>query len=100
MVTICKKYISKLRIYINKKRSAIADKVTAQDLEVVEGNLTKDKEKVFGELSLCPNNTCSASLKENIIKKLEKNTQNNCPYCTTKLKLDEIKKITFNFEKI
>ena len=92
--------IEYLNSYIKKNRDTISDKVTAQDLEIINGELTKDKESVFGVLNLCPNSTCSASLKENIINKLEKKIDMNCPYCNTKLKMDQIKTITFNFLKI
>ena len=39
-------------------------------------------------------------LKENIIKKLEKDTDVNCPYCNIKLKFEKINNIIFNFLKI
>ncbi|MFX1480812.1 MAG: class I tRNA ligase family protein, partial [Promethearchaeota archaeon] len=89
-----------LKKYIKNNKSAISEKVSAQNLEIVEGNLNKEKEKVYGELNLCSNKICSASLKENIIKKLKGNTENTCPYCNIQLKMDDIKKITFNFIKI
>ncbi|MFX1426039.1 MAG: isoleucine--tRNA ligase [Promethearchaeota archaeon] len=89
-----------LKNYINNNQSAISDKVTAQNLKIVDRDLAKEKEKVFGELNLCSNSICSASLKENIINKLKKSIDNFCPYCNTKLNLDDIKKITFNFNKI
>jgi isoleucyl-tRNA synthetase len=88
-----------LKRYINKNRDAITDKVTAQKLEIVDEELPKDEGKVFGKLNLCPNNACSASLKENIITKLEKRNDLICPYCKTKLEMNKIKAITFNFKK-
>ena len=89
-----------LNTYLKENKDIISDKVTAQELEIIDGELPKDEEKVFGQLNLCPNSTCSASLKENIIAKLGKNNDIKCPYCNTILKMDDIKTITFNFLKI
>jgi len=92
--------IEYLNDYIKKNRDTISDKVTVQDLEIIDGKLPQDEERVFGKLNLCPNSNCSASLKENIITKLEKDNDINCPYCGTKLKMDNIRPITFSFLKI
>ena len=92
--------IEYLNEYIKKNRDTISDKVTVQKLDIIEGELPKDEKKVFGELNLCPNSNCSASLKENIITKLEKDNDINCPYCGMKLKMDNIRPITFSFLKV
>ena len=89
-----------LKDYIERNVELLSERVTAQTLEIKQDDLTKEKDKVFGQLNLCTNKTCSASLKENILSKLEKNTETNCPYCNTKLKKEGIKTITFNFLKI
>ncbi len=89
-----------LKDYIERNVEILSERVTAQILELKQDDLTKEKDKVFGQLNLCTNKTCSASLKENILSKLEKNTETNCPYCKTKLTKEGIKTITFNFLKI
>ncbi|MFX1375579.1 MAG: isoleucine--tRNA ligase [Promethearchaeota archaeon] len=89
-----------LKDFINDNRDLISDKVTAHNLELRTGELTKEKDKVFGQLKLCLNKACSASLKNNILSKLEKNIEINCPYCNTKLEKADIKTISYNFFKI
>jgi len=89
-----------LKDYIDRNVEILSDRVTAENMEIKQDDLTKEKDKVFGQLNLCTNKTCSASLKENFISNLEKNTEINCPYCNTKLKKEGIKTITFNFLKI
>ena len=89
-----------LKNYIERNRETITDKVTAQNLEIKKDILVKDKNAVFGQLNICPSKTCSASLKENILSKIKKNTEIKCPYCKTKLNESNIQSIKFIFVKI
>ena len=64
------------------------------------GELTEEKNLVFGKLPICPNQECSATLKENIFAKLKKTKDVKCPHCNADLSEDNIKKISFNFAKV
>ncbi len=86
-----------LKRYIEAKRESISDKVSAKRFEVSSEELSEEKEKVFAKLYICPNKDCSASLKENINKRLQKGTEVQCPYCNAKLEEANLKSITYNY---
>jgi len=88
-----------LKEYIETKRESISDKVSAKKFEVSSEELNEEEEKVFAKLYICPNNDCSASLKENINKRLKKDTEVLCPYCNTKLEEANLKTITYNYKR-
>ncbi|MFX0017213.1 MAG: isoleucine--tRNA ligase [Candidatus Hermodarchaeota archaeon] len=88
-----------LNDYIQKNKEFISEKVTAGKINVIEENVKQEKDKVYGQLYICPNKQCSASLKQNIISKFKKQSEVKCPYCDTKLKESEIKTVKFNFKK-
>ncbi len=88
-----------LKEYIEKNKDTISDKVTAKNLEICLGDLTKEKDKVIGTLNICPNKDCSASLKDKVISKLKNKVELNCPYCNINLKESDIKLIEFQFKK-
>ncbi|MFX1325758.1 MAG: hypothetical protein ACFE8N_12465, partial [Promethearchaeota archaeon] len=89
-----------LKNYIERNEKVITEKVTAQILGVKQESLEINNDQVFGRLNICANKACSASLKENVISKLKKNDQINCPYCNTQLTEDNIKSIFYAFFKI
>ena len=88
-----------LKKYIETKREIISDKVSATKFEVSSEKLNEESEKVFSKLSICPNKECSASLKENINKRLKKGSEVLCPYCSTKLEEANLKTITYNYKR-
>jgi len=61
---------------------------------------SEEKDKVFGKLNICPNKDCTASLKENILTKLQKKAIVNCPYCNAELNEGNIKEVSFNYVKV
>ncbi|MFW9772583.1 MAG: isoleucine--tRNA ligase [Candidatus Thorarchaeota archaeon] len=89
-----------LKNYIERNEKVITEKVTAHILGVKQESLEKINDEVFGRLNICANKACSASLKENVISKLKKNDQINCPYCNTQLTENNIKSIFYTFLKI
>jgi len=88
-----------LNDYIQRNKEFISEKVTASEINVIEKDIKQEKDKVYGQLYICPNKQCSASLKENIISKFKKQSEVKCPYCDTKLKESEIKTVKFNFKR-
>jgi len=88
-----------LKGYIEQNEEFISDKVSAGKLEIIKGDVEKDDKRAFEELKVCPNKDCSATLKKNIIQKLEKKGEAKCPYCQTELTQDKVNTITFNFER-
>ncbi|MFW9947890.1 MAG: class I tRNA ligase family protein, partial [Candidatus Odinarchaeota archaeon] len=88
-----------LNDFIQKSKEFISEKVTASKVNVIEKKIEEEKDKVYGQLYICPNKQCSASLKQNIISKFKKQSEVKCPYCDTKLKESEIKTIKFNFKR-
>jgi DNA-directed RNA polymerase subunit RPC12/RpoP len=88
-----------LKEYIETKRESISDKVSATKFEVFSEELNEENEKVFAKLYICPNKECSASLKENINKRLKKGAEVQCPYCNTKLEEANLKTITYNYKR-
>ncbi|MGB5910658.1 MAG: DUF5915 domain-containing protein [Promethearchaeia archaeon] len=88
-----------LNDYIQKNKEFISEKVTAGKINVIEKDIEEEKDKVYGQLYICPNKQCSASLKQNIISKFKKQSEVKCPYCDTKLKESEIKAVKFNFKR-
>jgi len=42
---------------------------------------------------------CSASLKENINKRLKSGAEVQCPYCNTKLEEANLRTITYNYKR-
>jgi isoleucyl-tRNA synthetase len=89
-----------LKNFIESNRDNISEKVTAKNLMIELDRFKKESGEVFGELNVCPNEKCSATLKDNIISKLKKNIETKCPYCNISLNLDNINKISFKFLKI
>ena len=88
-----------LNKFVEKYHDIISDKVSAENLDVLDKDLPEDKNLVHDKLNICPNRKCSASLKDNIIAKLKKNTEVTCPYCKNELKENNVKHIFFNFTK-
>jgi len=89
-----------LKKYIEEQKELISDKVSASDLKLIEGKLKEEENKVFKELKICPNKKCCASLKGNIIEKLDKKSEVLCPYCSTELTNNNIKTISFEFQRL
>ena len=88
-----------LKDFIEKYHDFISDKVSAENLSILSGDLPEDKNLVMGKLNICSNRDCSAALKDNIILKLKKLANVNCPHCKSELNLSTIKPILFNFTK-
>ena len=88
-----------LKGYIETKKGSISDKVSAKKFEVTSKELSEEKEKVFAKLYICPNKACSAALKENINKRLQKDAEVQCPYCNAKLEEANLKTITYNYKR-
>ncbi|GAH14035.1 unnamed protein product, partial [marine sediment metagenome] len=88
-----------LKKYIETKREIISDKVSATKFDISSEKLNEEDEKVFSELSICPNKECSATLKDNINKRLKKGSEVLCPYCNTKLEEANLKNITYNYKR-
>ena len=86
-----------LKDFLEKNKHIISNKVNAEKLEIVKGDLTQEKGKVFGILHLCTHRDCTASLKDNIISKIKKVTELKCPYCNQNLTKDSLDTITYNF---
>ncbi|MFW9876226.1 MAG: class I tRNA ligase family protein, partial [Candidatus Thorarchaeota archaeon] len=91
--------IDYLKDFILNNKETISDRVTAQNLEVLEEEIIESKDNIFGKLYICPNIECSSSLKENIVKKLNKQIELKCPYCDTKISKKSLKIITYDFKK-
>ena len=89
-----------LKKYLEKNKQIIADKVTAKKLEIILGTISEEKIEVSGKLSICANQDCSASLKDNIISKLVKNQKAKCPYCNSELDNESIQHLIFSFKRI
>jgi len=89
-----------LKHFIEKNKSTISDKVSAHKLQVELGDLMDNENEAFGQLAICSNKQCSASLKSNIISKLDKTPSTTCPYCNTALTKNTINTITFRFLKL
>ncbi|MHA2289341.1 MAG: class I tRNA ligase family protein [Promethearchaeota archaeon] len=85
--------------YINNNKDSISEIVTAKQIDIIKGELKEDENKVYGKLPICPNQECSATLKDNIYEKLKKNKEVKCPHCNISLSDENIKNITFNFER-
>ncbi len=88
-----------LKDYIEKYHDLISDKVSVENLDILLGDLSEDKNLVKGELNICPNRDCSAALKDNVISKLKKHANVTCPHCKSELNLSAIKPILFTFTK-
>jgi len=80
-----------LKRFVERHKDEISEKVTAKRLEIVQKDIEAQTGGVKGELKICPNKICSASLKK---------LGSECPYCKKKLKDDQIKKLEFQFKKI
>ena len=87
-----------LKKFIENSNKFISDKVSASDLEVHEGKIEEGDNKILEELKICPNKECSASLKKNILNKLDKDSGIKCPYCEIELISNDIKTISFTYE--
>jgi len=88
-----------LKHYVEQQKDDISEKVSATKFSTAIKQLSQDDDKGFGTLHICPNKDCSASLKENVISKLKKKKDVNCPYCETKLSEKAIKSIFFLFNR-
>jgi valyl-tRNA synthetase len=89
-----------LKTFIEKYYDFLADKVSAEKLDIFEGDLTDVKNQVLGKLNVCQNRKCLASLKDNILKRLKKESGLSCPHCNSNLKQDDLNSISFSFKKI
>ncbi|MFX1469893.1 MAG: isoleucine--tRNA ligase [Promethearchaeota archaeon] len=85
--------------FLVKNQSTISDKINVENLEIIFGDLTEEKDRIYGNLNICLNRECSASLKDNIISKLKKKTELQCPYCKSNINQNTVKNIKFNFKR-
>ncbi len=88
-----------LKKYIEWNEDLIADKVSAGQFDILDEKLKEDESKILEGLKICPNKECSASLKRNVIKRMNEKDEVKCPYCGVELKSKEIKDITFTFKR-
>jgi isoleucyl-tRNA synthetase len=88
-----------LKDFLERNQDNITDKINMENLEIITGDVTDEKDKIFVKLYICPNKNCSATLKENIISKLKKNAELKCPHCNSVLSENTLKNITFSFKK-
>ena len=89
-----------LKDFIDNNKELISEKVSAKNLELKVGEIAKEGEASHGSIYICPNEGCSASLKDNITSKFSKQKEILCPYCDNTLEESKIKTITFSFRKI
>jgi isoleucyl-tRNA synthetase len=89
-----------LEAYLTNNKDSISEIVTAKQLDIVKNELKEEESKVYGKLPICPNQECSATLKDNIFAKFKKDKEVKCPHCNATLSVDNIKKITFSFSKV
>jgi valyl-tRNA synthetase len=88
-----------LKDFLERYKNIITDKVNVENLDITSEDITEEKDKIFGKLSICPNRDCSAALKDNIISKLKKKAELQCPHCKSNISEDKIKTVTFSFKK-
>jgi isoleucyl-tRNA synthetase len=89
-----------LEEYLNNNKDSISEIVNAKHLDITKGELKEEEGKVYGKLPICPNQECSATLKDNIFAKLKKDKEVKCPHCNANISNENIKKITFNYARI
>ena len=85
--------------FLENNKNNIAKKVAAIDIEIVNKNIDKLENYILGELKMCPNDKCYATLKSNFIDNLKKNKVLKCPYCNKIVNNEDIINITFQFKK-
>ncbi|MFX1387911.1 MAG: isoleucine--tRNA ligase [Promethearchaeota archaeon] len=88
-----------LKNFLDRNQNTITDKINVETLEIISGDLTKETDKIFGHLNVCPNRNCSAALKDNIVSKLKKEPETECPHCKFKINQKTIKTIKYNFKR-
>jgi len=88
-----------LKDLLDRNQSTIVEKINVERLEILSESLSEDKYEIFGYINICPNRDCSAALKDNVIKKLKKNSEIKCPHCEFKITKNTIKTIQFNFKR-
>ncbi|MFX0022008.1 MAG: isoleucine--tRNA ligase [Candidatus Hermodarchaeota archaeon] len=88
-----------LKDFLDNNQNIIAEKINVKELEILNKDLSDDKSVISGSLKICPNKDCSAALKDNIIAKLNKIPEFNCPHCKSRITSDKITEIKFNFKK-
>ncbi|MFX1498812.1 MAG: isoleucine--tRNA ligase [Promethearchaeota archaeon] len=88
-----------LNDYLNKNKDLISEKVSASNISIINESLQKEKGKVFGQLHICPNKECSASLKDNVVSRFKKQPEVKCPYCQAKIKAKDVKLIEYEFKR-
>ncbi len=88
-----------LKDFLEKHQDTFKDKINVETLEIISEDLMEEKGKIFAKLNICSNRECSAALKDNIIKKLKKKAEVECPHCKTGLNEHELNSVTFSFEK-
>ncbi|MFX1569943.1 MAG: isoleucine--tRNA ligase [Promethearchaeota archaeon] len=88
-----------LKDFLEKHQETFKDKINLENLEIISEDLMEEEGKIFAKLNICPNKECSASLKDNVIKKLKKKVKVECPYCKFNLSESAINSVTFSFKK-
>lgn len=88
-----------LNEFVEMNRELIADKVSASKFDIIDESFQQKDAQIFKVLNICPNKECSASLKKNAMKRVENKPDVKCPYCGTALEEDQIKVISFTFQK-
>ena len=88
-----------LKDFLDRNQRIIVEKINVENLEILSEDLSEEKNTIFGYLNTCPNRDCSAALKDNIITKLKKTPEIECPHCKSKINANIIKTIKFNFKR-
>ncbi|MFX1388601.1 MAG: isoleucine--tRNA ligase, partial [Promethearchaeota archaeon] len=88
-----------LQDFIYKNRESLTNKINIENLDIISEDIIKQESNIIGRLNICSNKDCSATIKDNIILKLKKLKNIECPYCNSTLQKNTIKTISFEFEK-
>ncbi|MFX0005716.1 MAG: isoleucine--tRNA ligase [Promethearchaeota archaeon] len=88
-----------LKEFLDRNQNTITEKINIEDLEILSKDFSEEKNLISGILNICPNKDCSAALKDNIISKLKKGSEIECPHCKSRITREKIKKIKFNFRR-
>jgi valyl-tRNA synthetase len=88
-----------LKDFVDMNKDLITDKVSATEFDLLGEPLGKDKAEIVEDLKICPNKECSASLKKNAVKRMKNKPDAKCPYCGEELDPEEVKEITFSFQR-
>jgi valyl-tRNA synthetase len=82
---------------LENHKTQIISKVSAENFEIIKGELVKNPDLIHYDFHLCTNGKCYSSIREKHVVKIIEGKQYVCNYCGKQITIDQLGKIQISF---